>query len=126
MAILTGYFNSLNGDRKYNAETMSMYFSGLFTRGVLQNYKDKFVVKSKGGMKIEVPTGKAYFSDGKWIENTAPIIFNLDPSDVVLNRIDSIVLRKDKNETVRNTTIVVKKVHRLQIRLRRQYKMMIT
>ena len=109
MAILTGYFNSLNGDRKYNAETMSMYFSGLFTRGVLQNYKDKFAVKSKGGMKIEVPTGKAYFSDGKWIENTAPIIFNLDPSDVVLNRIDSIVLRKDKNETVRNTTIVVKK-----------------
>ncbi len=70
MTLITGYYNSLNGDRKYNAETMSRYFAGLFTRGVLQNYKDKFVVTSSGGMKVKIPTGKAFFSDGKWIENT--------------------------------------------------------
>lgn len=109
MAILTGYFNSLNGDRKYNAETMSMYFSGLFTRGVLQNYKDKFVVKATEGMKIQVPTGKAFFSDGKWVENTAPIVFTLDSSDVVLDRIDRIVLREDKNEGARTANVVLKK-----------------
>ena len=39
MAIRGGYYNSLNGDRKYNAETMSQYFAGLYKRGVLQNYK---------------------------------------------------------------------------------------
>lgn len=109
MAIKCGYYNSLNGDRKYNAETMATYFSGLFTRGVLQNYGKKFVVTEARGMKVKVPTGKAYFSDGKWIENTADIVLTLDPSDVVLNRIDSIVLRNDKNESVRDATVVLKK-----------------
>ena len=109
MAIRGGYYNSLNGDRKYNAETMSQYFAGLYKRGVLQNYKNKFVVKAATGMKVIVPTGKAYFSDGKWIENTADIIFTLDPSDVILDRIDSIVLRNDKRESMRKPDIVLKK-----------------
>ena len=109
MALITGYYNSLNGDRKYNAETMSKYFSGLFTRGVLQNYKDKFVVQASTGMNIKIPTGKAYFSDGKWIENNADIILAVDPSDVVLDRIDRVVLRNDKSEAVRNATVVLKK-----------------
>ena len=109
MALITGYYNSLNGDRKYNAETISRYFAGLFTRGVLQNYKGKFFVTANGGMKITVKTGKAFFSDGKYIENTADITLTLDPSDVVLNRIDRIVLRNDKNEGVRNASVVLKK-----------------
>lgn len=109
MAILSGYYDSINGDRKYNASTMSKYFSGLFTRGVLQNYKGKFVVKATEGMSIKVPTGKAFFSDGKWIENTADITLTLDASDIVLNRIDSIVLRNDKNEAKRKAEIVLKK-----------------
>ena len=109
MALITGYYNSLNGDRKYNAETMSKYFAGLFTRGVLQNYNGKFVVTANGGMKINVKTGKAFFSDGKWIENTADIILTLDPSDVILNRIDRVVLRNDKNEGVRNANVFLKK-----------------
>lgn len=109
MAILSGYYDSINGDRKYNASTMSQYFSGLFTRGVLQNYKGKFVVKATEGMSVKIPTGKAFFSDGKWIENTADITLTLDASDVVLNRIDSIVLRNDKNEAKRKAEIVLKK-----------------
>lgn len=109
MALMTGYYNSINGDRKYNAETMSNYYKGILTRGVLQNYKDKFVVIANGGMKVKVPTGRAYFSDGKFIENTADIIFTLDNSDVVLDRIDIIVLRSDKNENVRNADIILKK-----------------
>ena len=107
--LVSGYYNSLKGDRKYNAETMSNYFSGLFTRGVLQNYLNKFVVKSTGGLSIEIPTGKAFFSDGKWVLNTAPIKLTLDPSDIVLNRIDRVVLRNDKNDSVRSATVVLKK-----------------
>lgn len=109
MAIKCGYYNSVDGDRKYDAETMAVYFSGLFTRGVLQNYGKKFVVTEAEGMKVKVPTGKAYFTDGKWIENTADIVLTLDPSDVVLNRIDSIVLRNNKNESARDATVVLKK-----------------
>lgn len=109
MAILSGYYDSINGDRKYNASTMSQYFTGLYTRGVLQNYKGKFVVKATEGMRIKIPTGKAYFTDGKWIENTADIVLTLDASDVVLNRIDSVVLRNNKNDEVRKAEVVLKK-----------------
>lgn len=109
MAIKAGYYNSVGNDRLYNAEDMSRYFAGLYTKGVLQNYKNKFFVKANGGMTVKVQTGKAFFSDGKYIENTADIVLNVDASDVVLGRIDSVVLRNDKNESVRNATVVLKK-----------------
>ena len=109
MAIKAGYYNSVGSDRLYNAEDMSRYFAGLYTKGVLQNYKNKFFVKANGGMTVKVQTGKAFFSDGKYIENTADIVLNVDVSDVVLGRIDSVVLRNDKNESVRNATVVLKK-----------------
>lgn len=108
MALITGYYNSLNGDRKYNAETMSKYFTGLITRGVLQNYKGKFVVEAQTGMQVKIPAGKAFFSDGKWIENTADITLTLDSADV-LDRIDRIVLRNDTNEGMRNASVVLVK-----------------
>lgn len=109
MTIYTGYFNSIKGDRKYNAEQMSRYFNGIIGRGVLQNYKGRFNTTAVSGMDIQLDTGKAYFSDGKYIESDSPIVITLDPSDVVLNRIDRLVLRKDKNEDVRTSTIILKK-----------------
>ena len=109
MAIESGYYNSLNGDRKYNAETMSKYFNGLFTRGVLQNYQGKFVVEENEGMTVIVSSGKAYFSDGKWIENTTDLLVNIEAADVVLNRIDRIVLRNDRTKEGRKATVEVKK-----------------
>lgn len=109
MAIKTGFYNSVGNDRLYNAEDMSRYFAGLYTRGVLQNYKDKFAVKTNGGMQVKVQSGKAFFSDGKYIENTADIVLNVEASDVVLDRIDSIVLKNDRNENIRNATILLKK-----------------
>lgn len=95
MAIISGYFNSSGGDRKYNAETMSKYFVGLFSRGILENYQNKFMVSSATGMTVTVDTGKAYFSDGKWVESDAPITLTVPPSDILLNRIDRVVLRRD-------------------------------
>lgn len=107
--IKSGYFNSINGDRKYNSDTMSSYFSGLISKGVLQNYLNKFVVSASSGMNVQVETGKAFFTDGKWIESDSIEIFTIEASDVILDRIDRIVLRKDKSESSRSASIVVKK-----------------
>lgn len=109
MTILSGYYNSLNGDRKYNAETMSKYFSGIISKGVLQKYGNLFSVESAGGMVITIGTGKAFFSDGKYIENTQPFNLTLEASDVVLNRIDRVVLRNNKAQGVRSASVVIKK-----------------
>lgn len=108
MALVTGYFNSINKDRLYNAETMSKYFSGIISRGVLQNYLDKFQVTANTGMTVSVQTGRAYFSDGKWVENNLVENLNLSASEISLNRIDRIVLHKDVSTAVRNVTLIVK------------------
>ncbi len=110
MAVTYGYFNSLNGDRRYNAEQMSRYFSGIVSRGILANLQGQFAVTATGtGMSVQVAPGRAFFSDGKWVESDAVEALTIDPSDVLLNRIDLVVLRKDRNDIARNVTITVKK-----------------
>lgn len=110
MAITTGYFNSVNGDRTYNAETMSNYYVGILTRGVLANYNGGFVVKVVAGtMNIQIQTGRAYFSDGKWVESDAIETRTIETSDLTLPRVDRVVLHRDISDGVRTTTLIVKK-----------------
>ncbi|WP_303202833.1 hypothetical protein [Raoultibacter timonensis] len=107
MAVTGGYYNSRGGDRRYNAEDMSKYFTGLVTRGVLETVGDKLAVNAAGGMAVTVGTGKCYFSDGKWAENSAPMTLELDPAPVIQSRIDRIVVRNDRAEDVRAASIYV-------------------
>lgn len=109
MAITCGYFNSKGGDRKYNSDTMSKYFRGLITKGVLQNFTGKFQVVSLASMAVTVKPGRAYFSDGKWMESDSDITIQIDNSEVTMDRIDRIVLRKDSSEPIRTCTVIVKK-----------------
>ena len=109
MSLTYGYFNSINGDRKYTAETMSKYFSGIISKGVLQNYADKFQVFASSGLTVQVKTGKAYFTNGQWVENDAIINLTLEPASVSLSRIDRIVLRRDNSSEARNVSLMIKK-----------------
>lgn len=108
MAITYGFFNSVSGDRKYNSDQMSAYFKGLISRGVVQNLGDGLRVSSSSGMTVSMGTGRAYFSDGKWIENDAALMLSLATADVTNPRIDRIVLRSDKTVNVRMGSVVVK------------------
>lgn len=107
MAITSGYYNSRGGDRKYNAEDMSKYFAGLFTQGVLETVGDQMAVTATAGLGVSVGTGKAYFSDGKWVEITADVPLTLEAAPVVQSRIDRIVLRNDLSEDVRAASVYV-------------------
>lgn len=95
----SGFFNSIGKDRLYNASDMSRYFAGLISRGVLQNYGDAFKVSpmsGPGGLYVTVGTGKAYFSDGKWVENdNSPVIYPLEAAPTNLYRTDRVILRED-------------------------------
>lgn len=94
MAITSGFFNSLNGDRKYNAAQMSEYFQGIISDGVLANYLDKMKVSAGSGMGVNIASGRA-FIDSRWIESNAVEQFTLDASHPTLNRYDAIVIRLD-------------------------------
>lgn len=109
MALTSGYFNSVDGDRKYNAEQMTMYFKGLVSDGIFENVENKFVVKADGsGMTATVGTGRGLLLT-HWVENNSPYEISFDASDVQYNRWDRVVLHCDLSVSSRAITIVVKK-----------------
>lgn len=94
MAITSGFFNSVNGDRTYNAEDMSHYFEGIVSDGVYESIGDRFAVTAGEGMTINVGTGRALI-DCHWMKNDAVHTIQLSPADVQLRRIDAIVVKLD-------------------------------
>lgn len=94
MAVTYGFFNSVNGDRKYNADQMSSYFDGLVTDGVYEKIGNALIVKAGTGMQVSVGKGRAVIRS-KWFDNDAPYIINLNPAHVTLNRYTAICLRLD-------------------------------
>lgn len=107
MAVTSGFFNSVDGDRMYNAEQMSSYFDGLISNGVFENVGDKMIVTAGSGMTVNVGTGRA-FIDSHWVKNDSVLSLTVDPSDVQLSRIDAVVLRLDKTDEGRSITIEMK------------------
>ena len=108
MSITSGFFNSIDGDRLYNARDMSMYFKGLISDGVFENVDGKFQVTAGGGMNVNVADGRAII-DCQWVNNDATETLTIDAPDVGKTRKDAIVLRLDLNESARNITLTIKK-----------------
>lgn len=106
MALKFGFFNSVNGDRKYNADDISNYFLKLISNGVFATPSNAMQVQASADMTVNVSAGWA-FINCKWLENTAEYPLTLDAADVVLNRIDRIVLRL--SESPRTMGIYIKK-----------------
>lgn len=109
MAITSGFFNSVNGDRTYNAEQINDYLTGLVSGGVYESVGGGLQVKSNTGMKVQVLSGKLADSNGRWLQNDSTLVLTLDAADLVLNRYDAIVAKLDSNQNQRTGTITVKK-----------------
>ncbi len=107
MSITCGYFNSIDGDRKYNAETMTRYFEGLISDGVYNTVGDKLAVTSGDGLSVNVATGRAMISC-RWLHNSSALNLELETPDTRMSRYDAIVLHLDLSDNVRNFTIKVK------------------
>ena len=104
MSVSSGFFNSLNGDRKYNAAQMSAIFDGLIIDGVLASIGTAFAVKAAGGLTVNVGIGKAWF-DHTWTVNDSILPMTDPEAEVLLDRIDAVVLEVNGMESVRNNTI---------------------
>lgn len=61
MSLTFGFYNSVNGDRTYDALDVSRLFDGLIRDGVYGHVGKKFEVKAASGMQITVGTGRAWF-----------------------------------------------------------------
>ena len=73
MSISYGFYNSINHDRKYNAEQISSIFDGIITDGVYHSIGNAFSVTPGTDMSVNVASGRAWFNH-TWTLNDAMII----------------------------------------------------
>lgn len=92
MAVTYGFFNSVDGDRVYDANQMSEYFQGLISDGVYEKVDNALVVKAGGEMSVNVDTGRAIIK-GRWLKNDAVKNIEITAADALLNRWTAIVVR---------------------------------
>ena len=107
MAWKSGFFNSVNGDRLYNADDMRKIFDGLITDGVYESVDDKLAVQPNSGMTIQIATGRGWFNK-RWVENSTPYTLTIESADVTLNRYAAVCIKVDNTDSVRNATPYIK------------------
>lgn len=105
MAVTYGFFDSVDGDRTYNADQISEYFLKLISNGVFATPADAMQVRAGEGMNVYVTAGWG-FINCKWIKNTSNYNLTLSASDLILKRIDRVVMRLDP--TNRNIVLDIK------------------
>lgn len=104
MSLTYGFYNSINGDRKYDAVQISSIFDGLIVDGVFASIGTAFSVKATEGLTVSVGEGKAWFNH-TWTVNDSELLLNAPESEVLLNRIDAVVLEVNSNDSVRANDI---------------------
>ena len=105
MSVTFGFYNSVNHDRRYNALQMSSIFDGIIRDGIFMSIGTAMVVKAASGMTVNVGEGRAWF-DHTWTLNDSELPVKLEASELILNRIDTIVLDVDHRDSVRANSII--------------------
>ena len=105
MSITSGFFNSINGDRKYNADDINEFFVGVLNDGIIKHYDSELEVEAGSDMTVNVKGGKAICL-GKYIKNTGFLSLPIEASEDQ-PRYDAIVVGVDLEN--RTADIYVKK-----------------
>lgn len=106
MTIRSGFFNSINGDRKYEAGRFAEYFATFIGNGIFPNPSTGFQVIANNNMTITIKPGRAWIN-GYIVINDEDLVLSLETADGLLNRIDRVALRYDV--VGREITPVIKK-----------------
>ena len=104
MAITSGFFDSVNGDRKYTAQQFGNLFTGIISDGVFSGVG--------GGLKVESRSSQVYINSGRawcrgtWLDNDAYASLSV-PANTHPNysRYDAVVLTFDSSSSVRRNSI---------------------
>lgn len=106
--ITYGFYDSKNHDRRYNARQFGSIFDGIVRDGIFMSIGTCFRVIPAEDMMVLVGAGRAWF-DHTWTLNDAPLPVILPQSEVILDRIDAIVLDINADQSARvNSVMVVK------------------
>lgn len=108
MSVTYGFYNSKDGDRRYDAIQMSSIFDGIIRDGILQHVGTAMMVKESEAMIVNVGIGRAWFNH-TWTLNDALLPLEVPQSEVLLNRYDAVVIEVDSRESIRANTIKIVK-----------------
>jgi hypothetical protein len=106
MAIISGLFNSVNGDRRYDAAWFARYFATFIGNGVFPNPSTGLQVTENGNMTTVIQPGDGWIN-GYFLTNDGQYILQHANADGVLSRIDRVVMQLDYAGRIIN--IVIKK-----------------
>lgn len=107
-SVTCGFYNSSQGDRKYDAIQMSEMFDGIINDGIFASIGTAFVVNADSGNIVNVGIGKAWFNHS-WTKNDAILPIVCEESEVLLDRIDAVVIEVNALNEVRDNSIKVVK-----------------
>lgn len=88
----SSFFNSNNGDRKYDASAMAEYFASVIGNGVFGAPADGLAILPAANGNVAINAGAAWIN-GYHYQNTARMVLEMATPDGVLPRIDRVVIR---------------------------------
>ena len=94
------FYNSVNDDRTYDADSFSDWLKKFFTTGV---FKDELQVTASGGMGISVSAGYVNINGKVMMFNSTPL--TVGTADGTYYRIDSVII--ERNDTDRQFYIKI-------------------
>lgn len=106
MSLKYGFYNSVNGDRVYDARDFSRIFDGVIKDGIYRGVGEAFSVAPSTGLSVTLGRGKAWFN-GTWTYSDSIMTLNLPTASSSGDRIDAIVLKVDTSDEVRANSIEV-------------------
>ena len=110
MSVSFGFYNSKNGDRRYDAIQMSSIFDGIVQDGIIQHVGTAMMVKASDQeeMIVHVGIGRAWFNH-TWTLNDSILPLSVSMSEVILDRIDMVVIDIDSRDDYRTNAIKIVK-----------------
>lgn len=102
MAILYGFFDSIEGDRLYSAEDLTGYFLRLIPSGVMEG---GFEVTASG-LTVSVSAGRGFLRT-RWVNVTEPETLEVAACTAGVRQ-DRVVLRLNTFDASRNISLAIK------------------
>lgn len=87
---------------------ISRLFDGLIKDGVFMSIGSAFIVEASSERVVNVGIGRAWFNN-TWIYNDAILPLRLSECDILLNRIDAVVIEVNTNDNVRKNDVKIVK-----------------
>ena len=104
MSITSGFYNSVNGDRKYDAEQLSSMFDGFISEGVFATCGEAFAITPGTGLRVVMAPGRAWLNH-RWVLNDAPLSIDIPANSASVGyKLHAIVLDVDVRDDVRGAS----------------------